>query len=159
MSENQNESQNSGTIKPVVHKTNLRVNRPSTEGYQKDEIIEQNTHNQAKPSLSIAKPSLNLSASVYIPKSFSGSTSTTNATSTPVAEKPTQTANVSNVTQTNMLNTNTQPFTPKMNNYNPNMNMNNPMNPIGQNYNMGQSNFFLNFLFFYKTYLHKEKNF
>lgn len=138
MSDNQNENQNSATIKPIVQKTSLRlVNRPQTEGYQKDESIEQNPNMQSKPGLS-AKPSLNLSASVYIPKSLASNNSNATAAANTAAEKTPQPAAAS-MPQNNVLNTNTQPFTPKLNNFNTNVNMNTPINPMGQNYNMGQS--------------------
>ena len=145
MSDNQNENKNSSTIKPIVQKTNLMsVARSQTEGYQKDESIEQNPVLQSKSSLSTTKPSLNLSASVYIPKSFTSNNA--NATAAPIttAEKTTQPAATPSV-QNNVLNTNTQSFTPKMNNYNTNVNINAPINPIGQNYSLGQSkiHFFL----------------
>jgi len=142
MSDNyQNENNSTATIKPTIQKHAIKnINRPQTEGYQKDEPIEQNPPSQTKLSLNSNKPSLNLSASVYIPKSVSSSNSNTNQT-TIAAEKPIQSpANSAN--QNNLLNPNTQPFTPKMNNFNSNMNLNNQMNSIpAQNYNMGQSKY------------------
>ncbi len=143
MSDNQNENQNTATIKPIVQKTSLRpLNRPQTEGYQKDESIEQNTVLQSKQNLS-SKPSLNLSASVYIPKSLASNNSAVNNSS----EKTIQPASTPSV-QSNVLNTNTQPFTPKMNNYNTNVNMTTPLNSIGQNYNIGQSKIYFQKFFF-----------
>lgn len=143
MSSNQNENQDTGgTIKPTIQKTNLRLHRPQTTGYQQEEIPEANISTQSKPTPpTSAKPSLNISASVYIPKSISSSASSGNVASGLNQDKNAQSANppISNV-QSNMLNTNTQAFTPKMGNaYTTNMNMNAQINPMGQNYNMGQS--------------------
>jgi len=130
MSDNQNENHN--TIKPTVQKQNVRLQRPQTEGYQKDDTSEQNISGQTK---SAQKPSLNLSASVYIPKSLGSSTNTAGATDKTL---PSSTTNA----QSTMLNTNTPSFTPKMNYSSNNMNMNSQMNPIPGNYNMNQSNFY-----------------
>jgi hypothetical protein len=131
MSENQN-----NTVKPSVHKLSLKtpLQRPQTEGYEKDENLEVNL----KPltaNAATSKPTLNLGASSYIPKSMSINTNTENK---PVATwEPTQ-----NVTP-QLLNTNTPSFTPKMP-FNPNMPNQQQNVPINNSYpNMGQSKILL----------------
>ena len=142
MSNNENESQNTGgTIKPIIHKTNSRVHRPQTTGYEQEEVPETNNlTTQSKPTTT--KPSLNISASVYIPKSISSNASfgivgaAFQDKNIPSANQP------SSNLQSNILNANTQSFTPKLNTaYNQNININSQINPMGQNYNMGQSKF------------------
>jgi hypothetical protein len=146
MSHNQNENQNTGgTIKPTVNKTNLRGHRPQTTGYQQEEVSEtNNSTNQSKQTPpTTTKPSLNISASVYIPKSIASTTSSGNVGPATQDKNIVPANQLNSNVQSNLLNANTQAFTPKINNaYNQNMNMNTQINPMGQNYNMGQSNFY-----------------
>lgn len=147
-----NENQNTGgTIKPIIHKTVLRPHRPQTTGYQQEELPETNNSTvttQSKPTpLTTAKPSLNVDASVYIPKSIASNASAGNVAQTTQEKNiPSPNQPASNL-QGNVLSASTQAFTPKIANaYNQSLNVNAPMNAMGQNYNMGQSKFC--FLFF-----------
>ena len=133
MSDNQNNTNNqntNNTVKPAVHKLSLnRVQRPQTEGYEKDVDIKSLTNS------STSKPTLNLGALSYIPKSM-GAPTTTN-TNTTTENKP-----VANATATvqPVLSTNTPSYTPKIP-FNANVAAQpTPGMPINQAYPMGQSN-------------------
>lgn len=137
MSDNQNNQNQNNAIKPSVHKlnlNNLKIQRPQTEGYEKDENIESTLKPLTATNTTASKPTLNLGASSYIPKSMGGST---NAAAASENKGNANTATTTTNNQT-VLNTNTQPFQPKMN-YNstvPNQQSNMPLN---QPYPMGQS--------------------
>lgn len=141
MSNNTNENQNTNsTIKPSIIKTNLRGHRPQTAGYQQEDVSDTKISTQLKQTPTV-KPSLNVSASVYIPKSVTSNSANTNL-NTANTDKNTQPSSLTTNTQTHTLSANTQTFTPKSNNpYNTNINTNAQMNPMGQGYNMNQSTF------------------
>lgn len=151
MSDNHHENSLTGTIKPVANKTSLRYGRPQTEGYQKDEALEQmavaSTTASAQPEKKAlsTKPCLNLSASAYIPKSLGQNSATPSGAAAPQTNQPTATADKASAPALNqsqpgagMLSANTQAYTPKMGSY-PNMGMANTMNPMPAGYNMGAS--------------------
>jgi len=129
MSENQNESHNTGTIKPAVHKANnLRLHRPQTEGYQIEEIPEQSIPIQTKSSLTgSSKPTLNINASTYIPKSISTGATTINANSN--TDKSNQQYTNQNL-QTQILNSNVPTYSNKIGAYNTAMNINPQINQM-----------------------------
>lgn len=156
MSDNQNDNQNSGTIKPIAQKSSSKPLRTQTEGYHKDEIIEQNSVLQSKPTLSL-KPFLKLSASVYIPKSLASNNANLSDAANTVSDKQAQSSASPNVQNNTILNTITQPFTPKMNNYNSNLNINTSINPIGQSYNMGYSKVFFILIKIFLSFFEKIK--
>jgi hypothetical protein len=146
MSNNQNENQNTGgTIKPIIQRTNLRPNRSQTTGYEQEDIPDTNYTNQSKPTPSnTVKPSLNVLASVYIPKSLASNTVNSNTNSNAAnTDKNIQSVNQPTSNKLSyMLNSNNQAFTPKNNNsYNQQMNINANINPMAQSFNMGQSKF------------------
>jgi hypothetical protein len=123
-------SENNNTVKPSVHKLSLKVQRPQTEGYEKDENVEASL----KPlttSTNTSKPTLNLGASSYIPKSFGQNNASVNPT--------TENKGAANTTTNSTMNTNTPSFTPKIS-YNSNVSNQQPNVPINQSYPaMGQS--------------------
>ena len=133
MSDNQNNTNNTNqnnAVKPSVHKLNLRVQRPQTEGYEKDETpidsLKSLTTNSAA-----TKPTLNLGATSYIPKSMGANTTETK----PIANTGSASANI-----TPVMSTSTPSFTPKVA-FNPNAPVQpTPNMPVNQAYPaMGQS--------------------
>jgi hypothetical protein len=129
MSENQN-----NTVKPSVHKLSLKtpLQRPQTEGYEKDDNLEV-TLKPLTSNTNTSKPTLNLAAISYIPKSM-----TINSTS---ENKPVTAWEPNTLVTPQLLNTNTPSFTPKMP-FNPNIPNQQQNVPLNNSYpSMGQSKF------------------
>lgn len=128
MSDNLNESHNNTILKPNVTKPSLKLHRPQTEGYTKDEPIDSSIPLTTKNSAT--KLSLNKDATAYIPKNFNKETTTTNVNST---EKPAVNPTLQPQAANNMMNTS------NFNKGNYNTNMNPGMNQMSANYNMPPS--------------------
>lgn len=128
MSDNQNESHNNTILKPNVNKPAIKLHRPQTEGYTKDESIDPNMPSTSKNMNT--KLSLNKDATAYIPKSFTKETTTPNVNS---SEKPAVNPSPQLQPVNNMMNTS------NFNKGNYNTNMNTGINQMNANYNMPQS--------------------
>lgn len=119
------------TVKPSVHKLSLKtpLQRPQTEGYEKDDNVEVNLKPLTANNTATSKPTLNLGASSYIPKSMTGNVT---------ENKPaTNWEHNQNANASQLLTTNAPSFTPKMQPFNPNM-----ANPGQQNVNVPINNSF-----------------